>query len=184
MLLEYRLECACSDSDRLKVAEELSAAKKICNDNVLYTHVEVNAQQRSARVRIINARPSCTRPWLSRFNRFKALAIGGGGLFVTRHAPRYVGSFAEGLTLPIVILGVGANRWVTATGRRALTEYVLSTRYTIPAYGMNRTPRSSAVILLVGSLHNTATHTPFFIEWPTLCENLPRCITLRIFLSA
>eukprot|EP00752_Nemacystus_decipiens_P016187 g14474.t2 len=43
-------------------------------------------------------------------NRFKALVIGGGGLFVARHAPLYVDSFAEGLTLPIVILGVGANR--------------------------------------------------------------------------
>lgn len=43
-------------------------------------------------------------------NRFKALVIGGGGLFVARHAPLYVKSFAEALTLPVVVLGVGASR--------------------------------------------------------------------------
>lgn len=43
-------------------------------------------------------------------NRFKALIIGGGGVFAARHDPLHVEKFAEGLTLPIVIMGVGA-RW-------------------------------------------------------------------------
>lgn len=44
-------------------------------------------------------------------NRFKAIIIGGGGIFVAKHAPLYVDAFAKALTVPIVILGVGA-RWV------------------------------------------------------------------------
>eukprot|EP00904_Undaria_pinnatifida_P001181 jgi/Undpi1/11063/HiC_scaffold_30.g13361.m1 len=42
-------------------------------------------------------------------NRFKALIIGGGGVFAARHDPLHVEKFAEGLTLPIVIMGVGAS---------------------------------------------------------------------------
>ncbi|CAM9193464.1 unnamed protein product [Ectocarpus sp. 13 AM-2016] len=42
-------------------------------------------------------------------NVFKALIIGGGGIFAAKHAPLDVDAFAEGLTLPIVIMGVGAS---------------------------------------------------------------------------
>ncbi|CAM9460321.1 unnamed protein product [Ectocarpus sp. 8 AP-2014] len=42
-------------------------------------------------------------------NVFKALIIGGGGIFASKHAPLDVDAFAESLTLPIVIMGVGAN---------------------------------------------------------------------------
>ncbi|CAM9285887.1 unnamed protein product [Ectocarpus fasciculatus] len=44
-------------------------------------------------------------------NVFKALIIGGGGIFAAKHAPLDVDAFVEGLTLPIVIMGVGANSY-------------------------------------------------------------------------
>ncbi|CAB1098846.1 unnamed protein product [Ectocarpus sp. CCAP 1310/34] len=43
-------------------------------------------------------------------NVFKALIIGGGGIFAAKHAPLDVDAFADRLTLPIVIMGVGASR--------------------------------------------------------------------------
>lgn len=46
---------------------------------------------------------------LYKVNRFKALVIGGGGIFSTNHAPLFYDRFVEGLTLPIVIMGVGAR---------------------------------------------------------------------------
>ena len=42
-------------------------------------------------------------------NKFKALIIGGGGIFVSQHSPLYVDEFAEGLKLPIIMMGVGAR---------------------------------------------------------------------------
>ncbi|CAN0182794.1 unnamed protein product [Ectocarpus sp. 6 AP-2014] len=42
-------------------------------------------------------------------NRFKALVIGGGGIFAATHQPLQNDQFAEALTLPIVVMGVGAS---------------------------------------------------------------------------
>lgn len=93
-------------------------------------------------------------------NRFKALVIGGGGLFVAKHAPLYVDSFAEGLTLPIVVLGVGANRWVAATWRRAFTgHFFLTTHVVCLCHG--NSPIVRRVVSIIRnkySLRNAATH--------------------------
>lgn len=43
-------------------------------------------------------------------NKFKAFVIGGGGIFSDKHAPLYFDMFAGELTVPIVVMGVGA-RW-------------------------------------------------------------------------
>jgi len=48
--------------------------------------------------------------FVGKVNQFKALIIGGGGIFASKHPPLDAESFAEGLTLPIIVLGVGANR--------------------------------------------------------------------------
>ncbi|CBJ28751.1 conserved unknown protein [Ectocarpus siliculosus] len=42
-------------------------------------------------------------------NRFKALVIGGGGIFAAIHQPLPNDQFVEALTLPIVVMGVGAS---------------------------------------------------------------------------
>ncbi|CAN0062451.1 unnamed protein product [Scytosiphon promiscuus] len=42
-------------------------------------------------------------------NRFKALIIGGGGIFGAIHYPLHLNEFSEGLKLPIIVLGVGAS---------------------------------------------------------------------------
>ncbi|CAM9773752.1 unnamed protein product, partial [Hapterophycus canaliculatus] len=42
-------------------------------------------------------------------NKFKALVIGGGGIFGAIHYPLHINEFSQGLKLPIVILGVGAS---------------------------------------------------------------------------
>lgn len=46
---------------------------------------------------------------LVKVNRFKALIIGGGGIFSAMHVPLFVDMFAEAVTVPIVIMGVGAK---------------------------------------------------------------------------
>lgn len=51
----------------------------------------------------------------AKVNQFKALIIGGGGTFSTHNALLNANSFTKGLTLPIVIMGVGA-RWGGSTG--------------------------------------------------------------------
>eukprot|EP00903_Cladosiphon_okamuranus_P011247 g10611.t1 len=43
-------------------------------------------------------------------NKFKAFIIGGGGIFADKHhAPLFMDEFAEALTVPIIVMGVGAN---------------------------------------------------------------------------
>ena len=42
-------------------------------------------------------------------NRFKAFVIGGGGIFAAQHAPLFRDIFAEAVTVPIVVMGVGAK---------------------------------------------------------------------------
>ncbi|CAM9462535.1 unnamed protein product, partial [Hapterophycus canaliculatus] len=71
-------------------------------------------------------------------NRFKALIIGGGGIFASRHTPLHVSAFARGLTLPIIVLGAGASRHrakiyatlaeraVFVSGRDAISTSVLA----------------------------------------------------------
>lgn len=50
------------------------------------------------------------RPLLPKqVNRFKAFVIGGGGIFADMHSPLFVDRFVENLTLPVVVLGVGAK---------------------------------------------------------------------------
>eukprot|EP00752_Nemacystus_decipiens_P010080 g8982.t1 len=48
-----------------------------------------------------------TSAW--KVNNFKAFVIGGGGIFSDKHPPLYFDSFVEELTLPIVVMGVGAS---------------------------------------------------------------------------
>ncbi|CAM9695268.1 unnamed protein product, partial [Scytosiphon promiscuus] len=74
----------------------------------------------------------------NKVNRFKALVIGGGGIFASRHAPLHVSAFAQALTLPIIVLGVGASRHraktyatlaeraVFVSGRDAISTSVLA----------------------------------------------------------
>lgn len=42
-------------------------------------------------------------------NKFKAMIIGGGGIFVAQHLPLHIAKFAEALTIPVAIVGVGAR---------------------------------------------------------------------------
>lgn len=42
-------------------------------------------------------------------NKFKALVIGGGGIFSAKHAPLFKAEFAEPITVPIIVMGVGAK---------------------------------------------------------------------------
>ncbi|CAM9922247.1 unnamed protein product [Ectocarpus sp. 4 AP-2014] len=42
-------------------------------------------------------------------NRFKAIIIGGGGIFAAKHSPLWVDDFAKDLNVPIIIMGVGAS---------------------------------------------------------------------------
>lgn len=42
-------------------------------------------------------------------NRFKAMVIGGGGIFVAMHVPLYMEEFTQKLNIPTAILGVGAR---------------------------------------------------------------------------
>lgn len=46
----------------------------------------------------------------AKVNRFKAIIIGGGGIFAAKHSPLWVDDFAKDLTLPIIIMGVGASK--------------------------------------------------------------------------
>lgn len=57
----------------------------------------------------ILALPSSYCPSSEKVNRFKALVIGGGGIFGAIHYPLHFKEFSEGLKLPIVVLGVGAS---------------------------------------------------------------------------
>lgn len=42
-------------------------------------------------------------------NNFKAIVIGGGGIFSAKHAPLFKDEFAEAITVPIIVMGVGAK---------------------------------------------------------------------------
>lgn len=42
-------------------------------------------------------------------NRFKVFVIGGGGIFADDHAPLFQDMFAEAITVPIAVMGVGAK---------------------------------------------------------------------------
>eukprot|EP00903_Cladosiphon_okamuranus_P011259 g10617.t1 len=50
---------------------------------------------------------STDKAWM--VNMFKAFIIGGGGIFSDKHAPLFMDEFAEALTVPIIVMGVGAN---------------------------------------------------------------------------
>ena len=73
----------------------------------------------SSQIKLTNPRMAClppTHPTRSRLvsaqvkvNRFKALVIGGGGIFAAEHAPLFQDAFAEAVNVPIVVVGVGAK---------------------------------------------------------------------------
>eukprot|EP00903_Cladosiphon_okamuranus_P011257 g10615.t3 len=45
----------------------------------------------------------------SKVNWFKAFVIGGGGIFSAKHPPLFKEEFVEAVTVPIAVMGVGAN---------------------------------------------------------------------------